>query len=140
MQLGREPYQTELDNLVKKEIAAIVLRNEERKKRKGVDGAVDVHSAVNKDIEDRLLFIEDSIDKWDEKIDVMGSMLSKIYEAQFGKSGTIVPQDDQNRSPLSKKVQSEDSEDSEESRDEKLSVQSSHDDDSSDGKTSDEDV
>ena len=140
MQLGQKPYQTELDDLVEKEIAAVVLKNKERKKRKGIDGGVAANSAVNKDIEDRLLLIEDCIEKWDEKMDVMGSMLSKLYEAQFGKSAPKPPEEEQKGSPQSEEVQSEDSEDSEESGNDKVSGQSSHDDDSSDGSTSEEDV
>ena len=81
MQLGWEPYQMELNDVVEKEIAAVVLKNEEEKKRKGVDGTANVQIAVNKDIEDWLLLIEDYIDKWDEEMDVWGSMLSKLYEA-----------------------------------------------------------
>jgi hypothetical protein len=38
MDLGWEPYQTELDELVEKEIAAVMLKNEERKNRKGKEG------------------------------------------------------------------------------------------------------
>lgn len=57
-ELGWESYQMELDDLVEKEIAAIVLKNKERKKRKRVDGAVAANSAMNKDIEDRLLLID----------------------------------------------------------------------------------
>ena len=122
MQLGQEPYQTELDNAVDKEIAAIVLKNEERKKRKGVHEAVNVETAVNKDIEDRLLLLEDSNEKWDEKMDVMGSILSKLYEALFGKSASIVHEDEEKQSPLSEKVQYGDSKESGDSGGEKGSV------------------
>ena len=141
MELGREPYQTELDDAVEKEIAAVVQKNEERKKRKGAQGAVNVDTAVNKDIEDRLLLLEDSIEKWDEKMDFMGSMLSKLYEAQFGKSASTVHEDDdEKRSPFSEKVNSEYSEDSEDSGGENASKKSTNDADSSDGRSSDEDV
>jgi hypothetical protein len=34
MDLGQEPYQTELDELVEKEIATVVMKIEERKKKK----------------------------------------------------------------------------------------------------------
>ena len=140
MELGREPYQTELDDAVDKEIAAVVLKNEERKKRKGVQGAVNVETAVNKDIEDRLLLLEDSIEKWDEKMDVMGSMLSKLYKAQFGKFTSIVHEDEEKQSPISENVYSGNSEESGDSGGEKGLVQSTNDDDSSEGRSSEEDV
>ena len=140
MQLGREPFQTELDDAVEKEIAAVVLKNEERKKRKGIDGGVSVHTASKKDIEDRLLMIEDSIEKWDEKMGIWGSMLSKLYQAKFRKDAAIVDDEDENQSPLSEKEQCGHSEDTEDSGGEKGSVQSSDDDESGDGRTSEEHV
>lgn len=140
MQLGREPYQTELDDEVEKEIAAVVSKNEERKKRKGVDGGVNVRIGVNKDVEDRLLLLEDSIDKWDEKMDVMGSMLSKLYKAQFGEEAVIVHDDEGLQSPISEKDESGDSQGRSNSSGEKGSVQLSHKDDRSDGRTSEEEV
>jgi hypothetical protein len=91
MELKRESYETELDKLVEKEIAAVVLKNEERKKRKGKEGELTVPSAVNNDVEDRLLLLEDAVEKWDDRMDVWGSILSKLYDAQFGKSSTGVP-------------------------------------------------
>ena len=140
MELGREPYQTELDELVDKEIAAVLLKNEERKKKKGNDGATAVHNVVNNDVDERLLFLEDAVEKFDRKMDVWGSMLSKLYKAQFGKTASAVEMEGKKHTPLSQNVESAGiSEGSEKSENEEGSLQLSHDDDSSDGRTSDKD-
>ena len=118
----------------------MVLRNEERKKKKGADGGVNVHTAGKSDIEDLLLMPEDSIEKWDEKMDVFGSMLSKLYQAKFDKDAAIVDDDEGNQSPPSEKKQTGHSQDIEDSGGEKGSAQSFHDDESGDGRTSEEHV
>ena len=115
------------------------MKNEERKKRKGHDGAVAVHTAINNNVEDRLLLLEDVVEKWDDRMDVWGSMLSILYEAQFEKSATRVHKEEQKQTPISQKVQFGVSVESEESGDENGSVQSSHDNESSNKRTSEED-
>ena len=90
LELGREPYQTELDEAVDKEIAAVVLKNEQRKKRKGTDGVVASQNAVKNEEHDRILVLEDTVEKLDDRMQVWGSVLTKLYEAQFGKSSSAV--------------------------------------------------
>ena len=143
MQLNREPYQTEVDDAVEKEIAAVILKNDERKKRKGVDDSGAVQTAATKGIQDRLLLLEDSIEKFDERMDVWGSMLSKLYEAQFGKNKSRVRKETQNKKPRTQEQESGDSDEGEDSEDRKRSGHSSDDDSSqnntSDGSSSEED-
>ena len=143
MQLGRKPYQTELDDAVEKEIAAVILKNDERKKKKGVDDSGTVQTAATKDIQDRLLLLEDSIEKFDDRMDAWGSMLSKLYEAQFGKNESRVRKEGQNDKRLPEEQQSGDSDEGVDSEDGKRSVHSSHDgsseDGTSEGSTSEED-
>ena len=143
MQLGREPYQTEVDDAVEKEIAAVILKNEERKKKKGVDDSGDVQTAAMKDMQERLLLLEDSIEKFDDRMDEWGSMLSKLYEAQFGKNESRVREKARKEKAPPQEQQTGDSDEGEDSGDQKRSVQSSDDDgsrdDSSEGRTSDED-
>jgi hypothetical protein len=67
LDLGREPYQTELEELVEKEITAVVLKNEDKKKRKGKDGALAVHTGFTNEVDERLLLLEDVVEKWEEK-------------------------------------------------------------------------
>lgn len=38
MELGRKPYQTELDEVVDKETAAVISKNEEKKRKQGKEG------------------------------------------------------------------------------------------------------
>ena len=134
MELGREPYQTELDEAIEKEIIAVLLKNEERKKRKRNDGVVvHVHSAVNKEVEDQIMLMEDTVEKWEERMDVWRSMLSKMYEAQFGKKPSRLHEERKKKNSLSQKVESSVSDESEKTGDEEGSSQSSHDDDSSEG-------
>ena len=151
MELRREPYQTELDELVDMEIAAVLKKNEERKKRKGLDGPAGVNNVVNDDVDERLLFLEDAVEKIDVKMDSWGNMLSKLYEKQFGKTPTLVEKKRKKQTPVSQKMESGGDSDSsekseneegsqhEKSENEEGSEQSSHDDDSSDGGTLDDD-
>ena len=143
MQLGREHYQTKLDDAVEKEIASVILKNEEKKKRKGVDDSGAVQTAATKDIQDRLSLLEDSIEKFDDRMDEWGSMISKLYQAQFGKNESRVRKEERKEKPLPHEQQIGDSDEGEDSGDLKRSVQSSHNDgsrdDSSEGRTSEED-
>ena len=70
MDLGRKPYQTELDELVEKEIAAVVMKNEDRKRRKGKVGIHSTLTASSNDLNERLLLVEDFMERWDEKLEV----------------------------------------------------------------------
>ena len=139
LDLSREPYQTELDEAVEKEIAAAVLKNEEKKKKKGNDGAVSGHNAISSEVDDRILVLEETVEKLDDKMQVWGSMLTKLYEKQFGKSAYPVQKRPKKHTPLSEKVQSAVSSESEKSEDEEGSDQSSKDAESSEGIASDED-
>ena len=139
LDLGREPYQIELDEAVEKEIAAVLLKNEERKKKKRNDVAMaPLNSAVNKEFEDRILLMEDTVEKWEERMDDFGSMLSKMYEAQFGKKPSRVQDERKNKRTVSQKVEAAVFEKGEKSGDEEGSSQSPPDDDSSDGSSSNE--
>jgi hypothetical protein len=92
--------------LVEKEIAAVVLKNKERKKRKGKDGALAVHTGFTNEVDEHLLFLEDVVEKWKEKMEVRASMVSKLYEAQFGKTVCALPATVANDAQVSQKVQS----------------------------------
>jgi hypothetical protein len=48
-------------------------------KRKDVGNGVSTTSS--NDVEERLLVLEDFVDKWDEKLEGWGMMISKIYKA-----------------------------------------------------------
>jgi hypothetical protein len=67
---------------VEKEIAIAVQRNEERKRKKGKEVGNGVSTTSNNDVEERLLVLEDFVDKWNEKLEGWEMMISKIYEAQ----------------------------------------------------------
>jgi hypothetical protein len=136
LELGREPYHTELDEAVEKEIAAVILKNEERKRRKGNEGAVCDRNAVKDEVEDRILHLEESVEKIDDRMQVWGSMLSKLYEAKFGKSGSKVNKQGKKHTPVSQQVQSAVSTESENSDDEDHSVQTSPAEDNSEHMTS----
>ena len=66
---------------MEKEIAAIVLKNEERKKRKDNDGVVASQNAIKNEVDDRILLLEDNVEKLDDRLQVWGSMLTKLYKA-----------------------------------------------------------
>jgi hypothetical protein len=80
MDLGRDLYPTELDELVEKEIASVIMKNEERKKKKGKEKTKDIPAAGGNDLEDRLLFLEDFVDKWAEKLEIWDSMITESEE------------------------------------------------------------
>ena len=84
------------------------------------------------------MLLEESIEKIDDRMQVWGSMLSKLCEAKFGKSGNTVQKQGKKPTPVSQQVQSADSSESEKSDDGEGSNQSSHDDDSSDHMTSED--
>jgi hypothetical protein len=79
MDLGPEPYQTELDEVVEKEIAAMIKKNEGRKKRKGTEGSHSITSGTRNDLDERLLMLEDFVERWDEKLELCGTMISKLH-------------------------------------------------------------
>ena len=64
----------------------MVCKNEERKKRKGKEGTTSTQTASGNDFNDRLLQVEDFMERWDEKLDSWGTMIKKLYEVQLGKS------------------------------------------------------
>ena len=55
MQPRREPYETELEELVEKEIAVVVSKNEERKRKKWKEATSSTQAADSTDLNDRLL-------------------------------------------------------------------------------------
>ena len=71
-------------------------------------------------------------------MDDFGSMLSKMYEAQFRKKPSQGQDERKNKNIVSQKVEAVVFEEDEKSGDEDGSSQSSHDDDNSDGSSSDE--
>lgn len=82
MNLGRDPYPTEVDELVNKEIAAVILKNEEKK---GKDKTTDLPGIVSNDVEVRLLFLKD---KWAGKLEIWERMMSDSQEGDLNESGT----------------------------------------------------
>ena len=84
MDLGRDPYQIELDELVEKAIATVVSKNKEMKRRKGKEGTTSTLTASSSDLNERLLQVEDFMERWDNKLEVWGTMISKLYEIQLG--------------------------------------------------------
>ena len=104
LDLGREPYQIELDELVEKEIAAVVMRNEERKKKKGKVGTQSTPTASGSEVNDRLLLVEDFMERWNEKFEVWGTMISKLCEVQFRKALPQVHSKQVNEEGNSKRV------------------------------------
>jgi hypothetical protein len=56
-------------------------RYEEKKWKKRKDVGNGVSTTSSNDVEERLLVLEDFVDKWDEKLEGWGMMISKIYKA-----------------------------------------------------------
>jgi hypothetical protein len=135
MDLGREPYQTELDELVEKEIAAVMSKNEERKNRKGKEGGQAIPTGITSDVDERLLLLEDSFDKWTEKMELWRTMVTKLYKNQFKKPTSELLQDVE----LSQRVHSKVCARPKDLSEDKGSIESHADDGSSESGTSDDD-
>ena len=140
MQIGREPYQTELDELVEKEIAAVVSKNEERKRKKGKEATNSTHAADSTDLNERLVQVEDFMERWDEKLEVLGTMISKIYEEKFRTAAPQILPRVVNDGERSQRDQSALSGGSKESSDEKDSDKSSSEDEIAEGEHKQDDV
>jgi hypothetical protein len=140
MELGREPYQTELNELVEKEIAAVVSKNEERKRKKGKEATNSTRAADSTDLNERLLQVEDFMERWDEKLEVWGTMISKIYEDKFQTAAPRIPSKVVNDGERSQRDQSAVSGGSKESSDDKDSDKSSNEDESVEGEQEQDDI
>jgi hypothetical protein len=70
---------------VQNEITIAVQRNVEKKRKKGKEVGNGAFTTSSNDIEERLLVLEDFVEKWDEKLEGWGMMISKLYEAQVKK-------------------------------------------------------
>ena len=138
MDLGWDPYQTELDELVEKEIAAVISRNKERKRKKGKEGTNSNPAASASELNERLFQVEDFMERWDEKLEVWGTMISKLYEVQFKKSRPWTPTEIGKAGESSRRVPSPVSGRSEDSTNEKDSNKSDSADLSDEGNTSHE--
>ena len=139
LDLGWEPYQTELDELVEKEIVAVVCKNEERKKRKGKEGMTSTQTVSTSDFNERLLQVEDFMERWDEKLDSWGTMITKLYEVQLGKLAPRISNELVNDAGNSDMVPSVVSGGSKDSADENESAKSYAEDESQEGRSSHED-
>jgi hypothetical protein len=89
--LGRDPYPIELDELVEKEIAAVIFKNEERKKKKGKEKRDDITATGRNEVDDRLLFLEDFVDKWVEKLEIWDRMIIDLQEGAQGEPLVRMP-------------------------------------------------
>jgi hypothetical protein len=138
MDLGREPYQIEVDELVEKEIAAVMLKNKDRKKRKGKEVAQPSTTPSSNDVEERLLLLEDFVEKWEEKLEVWGRMLSRMYASQFKNQDSQVAGDHVSEAELSEGRQSKVSVHSEDSGEVKGSIKSYTDDGSEESNNSED--
>jgi hypothetical protein len=139
MDLGREPYQTELDELVEKEIAAVMSKNEERKNRKGKEGGQAIPTGITSDVDERLLLLEDSFDKWTEKMELWRTMVTKLYENQFKKPTSRVPSELLQDVELSQRIHSKVCARPKDLSKDKGSIESHADDGNSESGTSDDD-
>ena len=124
MDLGRESYQTKLDELVEKEIAVVVSKNEERKRRKRKEGTNSTTTAFGNKFNKHLLQVEDFMERWDEKLDVWRTMITKLYEIQFQKSAPRISTKLVNDAKNSQRVPSAISGGSKDSADENESTKS----------------
>ena len=135
MDLEWEPYQTELDELVEKEIAMVVSKNEERKKRKGKERTNSTPTTSGNDLNNWILQVEDFMERWDKKLEMWGTMISELYEVQFRKSAPQIPTELVNEGENFQRVPFVVSGESKDSADDKDSVKSYTDDDSEEGGT-----